>query len=252
MELSIEVIERMATIGNKSGLFGVKTAEQAAALMLIAQAEGTSPALALRDYHVISGRPTLKADAILARFQQAGGKVRWIKLTEQEAVAVFSHPAGGDVEINWTMEMARKAQLLGNGTWQKYSRAMLRSRCISEGVRTVYPGVVCGVYTPEEIESIDAAPIRVVASSVPEPAPVAKFGGAGNGSFQYISESGPVAEFEYVAAPEVTVQMAIVSAETIEALRKAFTSAMRSAQSEEEKAELTALKDARKAQLESK
>ena len=232
MELSIEVIERMATIGNKSGLFGVKTAEQAAALMLIAQAEGTSPALALRDYHVISGRPTLKADAILARFQQAGGKVRWIKLTEQEAVAVFSHPAGGDVEINWTMEMARKAQLLGNGTWQKYSRAMLRSRCISEGVRTVYPGVVCGVYTPEEIESIDAAPIRVIASSVPEPA--------------------PVAELEYVTAPEVTVQMAIASAETIEALRKAFTSAMRSAQSEEEKAELTALKDARKAQLESK
>ena len=40
MEISIEVIERMATIGNKSGLFGVKTAEQAAALMLIAQAEG--------------------------------------------------------------------------------------------------------------------------------------------------------------------------------------------------------------------
>ena len=232
MELSIEVIERMATIGNKSGLFGVKTAEQAAALMLIAQAEGISPALALRDYHVISGRPTLPADAILARFQQAGGKVRWIKLTEQEAVAVFSHPAGGDVEINWTMEMARKAQLLGNGTWQKYSRAMLRSRCISEGVRTVYPGVVCGVYTPEEIESIDTAPIRVVASSVPE--------------------SAPVAELEYVTAPEVTVQMAIASAETIEALRKTFTSAMRSAQSEEEKAELTALKDARKAQLESK
>lgn len=232
MEISIEVIERMATIGNKSGLFGVKTAEQAAALMLIAQAEGTSPALALRDYHVISGRPTLKADAILARFQQAGGKVRWLKLTEQEAVAVFSHPAGGDVEINWTMEMARKAQLLGNGTWQKYSRAMLRSRCISEGVRTVYPGVVCGVYTPEEIESIDVAPIRVIASSVPAPA--------------------PVAELEYVTAPEVTVQMAIASAETIEALRKAFTGAMRSAQSEEEKAELTALKDARKAQLESK
>jgi hypothetical protein len=232
MEISIEVIERMATIGNKSGLFGVKTAEQAAALMLIAQAEGTSPALALRDYHVISGRPTLKADAILARFQQAGGKVRWIKLTEQEAVAVFSHPAGGDVEISWTMEMARKAQLLGNGTWQKYSRAMLRSRCISEGVRTVYPGVVCGVYTPEEIESIDVAPVRIAATSSPAPA--------------------PVAELEYISAPEVTVQMAIASAETIEALRKAFTSAMRSAQSEDEKAELTALKDARKAQLESK
>jgi hypothetical protein len=215
-------------------LFGIKTPEQAAALMLIAQAEGTSPALALRDYHVISGRPTLKADAILARFQQAGGKVRWLKLTEQEAVAVFSHPAGGDVEINWTMEMARKAQLLGNGTWQKYSRAMLRSRCISEGVRTVYPGVVCGVYTPEEIESIDVAPVSA-------PAPV-----------RAISAQAPVIELEYVPEQELTASDAIAAADTIEVLRKVYTAAMRSAQGEEEKAALTAAKDARKIQLESK
>jgi hypothetical protein len=61
-----------------------------------------------------------------------------------------------------------------------------------------------------------------------------------------------VSELEYDAEPEVTVSMAIASAESIEVLRKVYTSAMRSARSEEEKAELTALKDARKAQLESK
>jgi hypothetical protein len=229
MELSIETIERMATLGSKSGLFGIKSPEQAAALMLIAQAEGISPALALRDYHVISGRPTLKADAILARFQQAGGKVKWVKLTDQEATAVFSHPAGGEVEISWTMEMAKKAQLLGNGTWQKYSRAMLRSRCISEGVRTVYPGVVCGVYTPEEIESID----------VPAPA-------------RAIPAYAPAIELEYTSEPELTAVEAIAAADSIETLRKVYTSAMRSAVSEEEKVELTAAKDARKTQLESK
>jgi hypothetical protein len=230
MELSIETIERMATLGSKSGLFGIKSPEQAAALMLIAQAEGISPALALRDYHVISGRPTLKADAILARFQQAGGKVRWVKLTDQEATAVFSHSAGGEVEISWTMEMAKKAQLLGNGTWQKYSRAMLRSRCISEGVRTVYPGVVCGVYTPEEVESIDITPAPARAISAP----------------------APVMELKYVPEQELTATDAIAAADSIEVLRKVYTAAMRSAQSEEEKAELTALKDARKSQLESK
>lgn len=232
MELNIETIERMATLGSKSGLFGIKSPEQAAALMLIAQAEGISPALALRDYHVISGRPTLKADAILARFQQAGGKVRWVKLTDQEATAVFSHPAGGEVEISWTMEMAKKAQLLGNQTWQKYSRAMLRSRCISEGVRTVYPGVVCGVYTPEEIESIDVAPAPAPARAISAPA--------------------PVIELEYVPEQELTAVDAIAAADSIEVLRKVYTAAMRSAQSEKEKAALTAAKDARKAQLESK
>ena len=29
---------------------------------------------------------------------------------------------------------------------------MLRARCVSEGIRSVYPGCVVGVYTPEEIQ----------------------------------------------------------------------------------------------------
>ena len=31
---------------------------------------------------------------------------------------------------------------------------MLRARCVSEGIRSVYPGCVVGVYTPEEIQYI--------------------------------------------------------------------------------------------------
>jgi hypothetical protein len=72
--IPVDQVERMALAVAKSGLFGVKTSDQAMALMLIAQAEGMHPAIAARDYHVINGRPTLKADAMLARFQQAGGK----------------------------------------------------------------------------------------------------------------------------------------------------------------------------------
>ena len=68
----VDQITIMANAVAKSGLFGVKTPEQAMALMLIAQAEGNHPAIAARDYHVIQGRPALKADAMLARFQQAG------------------------------------------------------------------------------------------------------------------------------------------------------------------------------------
>ena len=75
--IPIGEIERMAVAVSKSGLFGIKNQEQAIALMLIAQAEGMHPAIAARDYHVIQGRPALKADALLARFQQAGGKVAW-------------------------------------------------------------------------------------------------------------------------------------------------------------------------------
>jgi hypothetical protein len=154
----VDQIERMAVSVARSGLFGVKTPDQAMALMLIAQAEGLHPAIAARDYHVINGRPALRADAMLARFQAAGGKVEWGEYTDTKVVGKFSHPSGGSVEIAWTVKMAESAGLTRNPTWKSYPRQMLRSRCISEGIRTVFPGVVVGTYTPEEVQDMDPAP----------------------------------------------------------------------------------------------
>ena len=152
----VDQIERMASAVASSGLFGVKTPQQAMALMLVAQAEGLHPAIAARDYHIVQGRPALKADAMLARFQASGGRVQWREMTESRVCAEFSHPQGGTIEIDWTIDMAKRAGLTKNLTWTQYPRAMLRARCVSEGIRTVYPGVVVGTYTPEEIQ--DAAP----------------------------------------------------------------------------------------------
>lgn len=154
----VDQIQIMATAVAKSGLFGVKTPEQAMALMLIAQAEGNHPAIAARDYHVIQGRPALKADAMLARFQQAGGKVNWDTYTDTEVKATFSHPSGGSITLSWTIDQARKIGIAGKDNWKNYPRAMLRARVISEGIRTVYPGCVVGVYTPEEVQDFDHKP----------------------------------------------------------------------------------------------
>lgn len=148
-------IERMAAVAAQSRMFGFKNKEEAMAIMLLCQAEGLHPAIAMRDYHVIQGRPALKADAILARFQQAGGKVEWIKLTDTEVSGKFSHAQGGEATITWTFDAAQKIGLTGKDNWKKYPRAMLRARVVSEGVRTVYPGVVVGVYTPEEASDME-------------------------------------------------------------------------------------------------
>lgn len=170
----VDQIERMALAVAKSGLFGVKTPDQAMALMLVAQAEGMHPAIAARDYHVINGRPTLRADAMLARFQQAGGKVEWGEYTDQRVVGTFSHPQGGSVRIEWTTKMAQDAGLTRNPTWKSYPRQMLRARCISEGIRTIYPGVAIGTYTPEEAEDMAPRPARdmgAVEEVAPPPPP---------------------------------------------------------------------------------
>lgn len=151
----ISDIERMAKAIVNSKFFGMRSIDEAMALMFIAQAEGKHPATAAQEYHVIQGRPALKADAMLGRFQAAGGKVEWKSYTDDKVSAVFSHPQGGKLEVEWTMDRAKGAGLTGKATWKQYPRQMLRSRVISEGIRTIYPGVATGIYTPEEVQDFD-------------------------------------------------------------------------------------------------
>jgi hypothetical protein len=155
--VSFNEMEQMAQAIAKSGLFGMKDTNSVLALMAVAQAEGLHPATAARDFHIIQGRPALKADAMLARFQNAGGKVTWKEYTDDKVTGVFSHPNGGELAVTWTIEQASKIGLVKPGSgWQKFPRAMLRSRCISEGIRSVFPGSVTGFYSPDEVENFES------------------------------------------------------------------------------------------------
>ena len=159
--------ERMANAIAKSGLFGMKDPTTVLALMAVAQAEGRHPASVAKDYHIIQGRPALKADAMLARFQLAGGSVNWKVYTDEKVTGVFSHPQGGSLEVTWTMQQAKSIGLGTKDNWKNYPRAMLRARVLSEGIRSVYPAVLVGEYTPEEVQDFDSkAPKTLEATAV--------------------------------------------------------------------------------------
>jgi hypothetical protein len=249
-------IAQMGTAIAKSGLFGMKTPEQAIALMLIAHAEGMHPALAARDYHVIQGRPALKADAMLARFHAAGGKVTWGDYTDARVSATFSHPQGGTVEIDWTMERAKAAGLTGKENWRHYPRQMLRARVISEGVRTVSPGVAVGIYTPEEVQDFEAATApaprrgRTKQAEVieGEVAPAADFDGDEKIPYD-VADSSPARLPEGSVADHLS---AIDAAADLDSLKSAFgaawTAAKRAAD-DESKGKFQQAYDARKVAL---
>lgn len=162
--VSFTEMQTLAKAVAQSKLFGMKTPEEAFVLMAIAQAEGRPAALAAMDYHIINGRPTLKADAMLSRFLSSGGRVQWHSYSDTLSDATFAHPQGGEVRVNWDMQRAKQAQLGGNGMWAKYPRQMLRARVISEGIRTVYPGITNGLYTPEEARDIEFEDNKSVAA----------------------------------------------------------------------------------------
>jgi hypothetical protein len=152
-------IERMADAFAKSNLFGFKTKEQALVLMMISQAEGRHPALAARDYDVYQNKPAKKAEAMLRDFQASGGVVKWHELTDERADATFSHPQAPEpLRLDWDMARAKKAGLAGKDLWGKYTRSMLRSRLVSEGVRAVWPGATSGMYVPEEMAAMTQEP----------------------------------------------------------------------------------------------
>ena len=142
----------MAEAVARSGLFGMKSPDQALALMLVAQSENQHPATITQDYDIIQGKACRKTHSVMARFQQMGGSLEWHQLTDTIADATFSHPKGGSLRIEWTIEQARKAGLTNKDNWKNYPRAMLRARVIAEGVRAVYPAAIGGMMIAEEAQ----------------------------------------------------------------------------------------------------
>jgi hypothetical protein len=153
--MPLQDMQTLAVAIAKSGLFGIRTPEQALVLMAIAQAEGRHPVEAARDYDIIGGKPAKKAEAMMRDFIQAGGKVQWHSLTDELADATFTHPQTGEVRIDWDMKRAQTA-FGKKDNYAKFPRQMLRSRVVSEGVRTLWPLATSGMYVPEEQADIPA------------------------------------------------------------------------------------------------
>lgn len=168
--VAFEEVQKQATCVSKSGLFGMKTPEQALTMMLVAQAEGRHPIEGPMRYHIIDGKPSKKSDAMLADFQLSGGKVEWLQYSDDCVEAVFSHPASPrPVTIKWDGESVKLAGL-GN-MHKKYPRAMKRARVISEGVRTCYPAATGLLYTPEEALDFEPVKCEVIQESAPKKKP---------------------------------------------------------------------------------
>ena len=171
-------MERVALAIAKGGLFGSSDPNAVLTLCMLAHAEGQHPAVVFRDYHIISGKPAKKSEAMQRDFLAAGGKIEWHKLEDDCVDATFSHPQGGSVRISWDNARVAQAQLGGNAMHKKYPRQMKKARVIAEGVRTVFPMATSGLYETGEVQdmTVQDRPAAVVS---PEPQRARDMGDAG-------------------------------------------------------------------------
>ena len=163
MPQSYEAKYKMAGILCKSGLIpqGLNTPEKVYVALQWGHELGLTPMVAVNNVAVINGKPTLSADimaAVVKRSPEYGG-IRWVKNTYEEAECVITRilPNGTKEEMTsrFTIQDARNAGLAGRDVWKKYPKRMLKHRCLSYGLKDVFPDLLAGLYTPEEMESVE-------------------------------------------------------------------------------------------------
>lgn len=147
----------LAKVVVNSRMFSGYGTPEAAMLVIMAGREfGLGAMASLRSFHVVEGKPTMSAQAMMARCLEHPScklfRVIRSKCTHEVAVVEVQRREWSEPETyTWTVEDAKRAGLTGRQNWAKYPRDMLINRCIAEAARFTWPDVMAGVYSPDEL-----------------------------------------------------------------------------------------------------
>jgi hypothetical protein len=114
---------------------------------------GIPPIAALQTIVPIKGKLAMEAKAMLAvAIRKARVSWKLIELSEKQCVMEFSRPEfASSITVKFTLEEARRANLLGKDNWRQYPLDTLFARCASRGVRRIAPDSILGLYSMEEM-----------------------------------------------------------------------------------------------------
>jgi len=146
----------------------IKNGAQAAAIILAGRELGMPPMRALRSIFLVKGKITESADSQLARFKSDGGRAKFTTLDDTRAVLWLKHPNGDEHAETFTMEDAKRAGLVSSGMYSKFSKAMLRSRAITAGLKSIGWEGGAGAYDPDELAPTPAEPEPIEDADVSE------------------------------------------------------------------------------------
>lgn len=165
----------------KSGLIpnAIKSPEAALGVLLKGRELGLAPMQSFDSIDVIQGKPTLKPQAMLALIYSSNNFGSFqVDSSDSRAATVTMSRRGSDPHSEtFTMDDAKTLGLAGKDNWKKQPATMLKWRAVSACARVVFPDVIQGMYTPEEIGQdteqvevafVDEEPDRVPLSS-PDP-----------------------------------------------------------------------------------
>lgn len=133
---------------------GLRTPEKTAAAILTARELGLPPMQGLAAIHVINGRPGISAEMMRALILSAGHELVVSQATEVKCVLRGRRAGGEDwTEVAYTMAEAQKAgDTRKNQNYSARPMEMLLARATTRLARMVFPDVIHGLASVEELE----------------------------------------------------------------------------------------------------
>lgn len=134
---------------------------------------GIPPMQAIDGINVIQGKPTVSPQLMLALIYKhcPSAKVDVKASEESQTVTCTMSNNGSSHSVTWNKSKAQSMQLLQKDNWKKQFMNMLKWRAVAECARVVFPHIIMGLYTTEEMDSKDdynyddegnASPRRIV------------------------------------------------------------------------------------------
>jgi len=158
---AFHIAEMMASIG----YCGVTSAPEALGRIMTGRGLGLSAMQSMRGIYTVNGRPGIDAALMHALCLQSPlceyFDIVAPECDETKATFVAKRVGRPEVKHVFTIEQAEKMGVVGRGddekakaanNWTKVRAAMLRARCKSELARIVFPDLIFGMYSKEELE----------------------------------------------------------------------------------------------------
>lgn len=149
------VMKETATMLVKTGFLpqAIKTAEQAIAIILTGRELGIGTMAALNTINVIQGKPTVSPQLMLALIERSGQLADiQIEPHDGNAVRCTMKRKGRSPHTEYFGDTEAQAMLLsGKDNYKKQKQTMYRWRAVAACARVVFPDVITGLYTPDEM-----------------------------------------------------------------------------------------------------
>lgn len=172
-----DVMRQQADVMIKSGFLpkAISTPEKAIAIAMMGEALGLLPIVAWSTLNVIGGKPTIPPQIMLALIDKSGlmeqlkieddGETCTVTMTRKGRIAHIETFSVADSQAmrtaEWTNGVRKDIPLSEKDNWKQQPRTMRKWRAISAACRVVFPDVIWGFYTPEELDPDTRVEIEV-------------------------------------------------------------------------------------------